>query len=68
MHRFRCITLCFVLAIGANLGMPMPAEKLEELLRQSNAPKVEQVLPEGEDEIDELEEHLTRSGLSSGLE
>ena len=66
-HRFRCITLCFVLWIGAGIGMPMPPEKLEELLQQMNEPKVAHTLPEESDDGDDLEEHLMRSGLTSGL-
>ena len=44
-HQFRCITLCFALWIGAGMGAPMPPEKLEELFRQMNEPKVAHTLP-----------------------
>jgi len=49
------------------MGMPMPPEKLEELLQQMNQPKVAHPLPEESDDGDDLEEHLMRSGLTSGL-
>ena len=67
-HQFRCITLCFALWIGAGMGAPMPPEKLEELFRQMNEPKVAHTLPAEDEDGDNLEEHLVRSGLTSGLD
>jgi hypothetical protein len=49
------------------MGMPMPPEKLEELLQQMNEPKVAHTLPEESDDGDDLEEHLMRSGLGAGI-
>ena len=67
-HQFRCITLCFALSIGAGMGAPMPPEKLEELFRQMNEPKVAHTLPAEAEDGNDLEEHLVRSGLTSGLD
>ena len=67
-HQFRCMTLCFALWIGAGMGAPMPPEKLEELFRQMNEPKVAHTLPAEDEDGDNLEEHLVRSGLTSGLD
>jgi hypothetical protein len=66
-HQFRCMTLCFVLWIGTGVGAPMPPQKLEELFQQMNESKVADTIPVEDDDGDELEDHLLRSGLTSGL-
>lgn len=61
-HQLRCITLSFVLWIGSGMGMPMPPEKLEELLRQMNQPKVVHTLREGNHDGEDLDENLIHPG------
>lgn len=56
-HRFRCITLCLALYIGAGIGMPMPPEKLEALLHQMSRPAIAHKLRQ-EDDDDGLAKHL----------
>ena len=67
MHWLRCMTLCFVLWMGAGVGMPIQPEKLEELLQQMNEPKIAQTLPEENSDGDDLDARLLRLGLGSGL-
>ena len=50
------------------MAAPMPPEKLEELFRQMNEPKVAHTLPAEDEDGDDLEEHLARFGLTSGLD
>jgi len=66
-HKVLCITLGFVLGIGAGMGMAMPPEKIVELMQQMSAPKIAQTLPDESDDGDDLDAYLARSGLSSGL-
>ena len=47
--RLRTVLLCFVLEAGVMLGVPMPPERIRELLHQMNQPKLAHVLPAEED-------------------
>ena len=38
--RFRKILLCLVLCVGSQMGLPMRAEEIEELMRTMNQPKI----------------------------
>ena len=67
MHRLRCMTLCFVLWMGAGVGMPLQPGKLEELLQHMNEPMIAHTLPEENDDGDDLDGRLSRLGLNSGL-
>ncbi len=57
-HKFRCMTLCFVLWIGAGMGAQMPPEKLEALFRQMNEPTVAHTLPAKDDDGDDRENYF----------
>jgi hypothetical protein len=48
------------------MGAPMPPQKLEELFQQMNESKVVDTTPAEDEDGDDLEEHLVRSGLTSG--
>jgi hypothetical protein len=47
--RLRTILLCSVLEIGVMLGVPMPPERIRQLLQQMNQPAVMHVLRENDD-------------------
>ena len=47
--RLRTILLCSVLEIGVMLGIPMPPERIRQLLQQMNQPAVMHVLREDDD-------------------
>ena len=42
--RLRTVFLCAVLELGALTGVPMPPEKIRELMNQMNQPKMAHVL------------------------
>jgi len=42
--RLRTLTLCFALGLGSMMGCPMRAEEIEELMAQTNQPKIAHVL------------------------
>jgi hypothetical protein len=48
----RTVLLCFVLQAGVMLGVPMPPERIRDLLHQVNQPKLAHVLPSEEDDGD----------------
>ena len=39
-RRFRKMFLCLVLCVGSQMGLPMCAEEIEELMRTMNQPKI----------------------------
>ena len=39
-RRFRKMLLCFVLCVGAQIGLPMRPDEIEELMRTMNQPKI----------------------------
>jgi hypothetical protein len=43
---WRSLLLCFVLAFGAVVGVPMRPEEIARLMRWLSGPRVEQVLPD----------------------
>ena len=49
--------LCFVLEAGVMLGVPMPPERIRELLHQMNQPKLAHVLPADEEDGGEPPDH-----------
>ena len=48
-RRFRNMFLCFVLCVGAQMGLPMCAEEIEELMRTMNQPKIVRKFAEEEE-------------------
>ena len=51
-RRFRKLFLCFVLCVGSQMGVPMRAEEIEELMRTMNQPKIVRKFAEEEDRGD----------------
>jgi hypothetical protein len=51
--RLRTMSLCIALGWGSVLGMPMRAEEIEELMSQTNQPKIAYVLPIEADDDEE---------------
>jgi hypothetical protein len=47
--RLRTILLCSVLQVGVIFGVPMPPERIQELMHHMNQPKLAHVLPADED-------------------
>jgi hypothetical protein len=43
---WRSLLLCFVLAFGAVVGVPMRPDEIARLMRWLSGPRVEQVLPD----------------------
>ena len=52
--RFRKILLCLVLCVGSQMGLPMRAEEIEELMRTMNQPKIVRKFAEEEERGDDL--------------
>ena len=48
--RLRTILLCSVLEFGVLFGVPMPPERIRELMQTMNQPKLAHVLPTEDDE------------------
>lgn len=44
LHLLQKVLLCFVLAFGSSIGVPMRAREIEELLRAMTQPKIAQTL------------------------
>ena len=55
-HRIRCLTLGLTLWAGALNGVPMPPERIQELLQQMNQPKIAHVLREEADTADDADD------------
>jgi hypothetical protein len=51
--RLRTLTLCFALGLGSLVGCPVRAEEIEELMAQTNQPKIAHVLPVEDDDEEE---------------
>ena len=51
-RRFRKMFLCFVLCMGSQMGLPMRAEEIEELMRTMNQPKLVRKFAEEEEQGD----------------
>jgi hypothetical protein len=47
--RFRKLLLCLVLGMGSQLGVPMRADEIEELMRTMNQPKLVRKFAEEEE-------------------
>lgn len=52
-HTLRKVVLCIALIFGAMIGIPMRADRVEEMLKAMNAIKVEHVVQQ-ENDSDEL--------------
>jgi hypothetical protein len=50
--RFRKILLCLVLGMASQMGIPMRAEEIEELMRTMNQPKIVRKYAEEEERGD----------------
>ena len=48
-QRFRKILLCLVLGMGSQLGVPMRADEIQELMRTLNQPKLVRKFAEEEE-------------------
>jgi hypothetical protein len=51
--RFQRILLCLVLSAGSQIGIPMPPDEIEELMRTMNQPKLVRKFAEEEDQGDD---------------
>ena len=52
-RRFQKILLCLVLCVGSQMGLPMRAEEIEELMRTMNQPKIVRKFAEEEERGDD---------------
>ena len=52
-QRFRKVLLLLALYVGSQMGMPMRAEEIEELMRTMNQPKLVRKFVEEEDRGDD---------------
>ena len=52
--RLRALSLGVTLMMGSLIGVPMPPDRIEELLRQTARPKVAHSVQDENDEGDEL--------------
>ena len=53
-NRCRKMFLCMVLAVGSQMGFPMRADEIEELMRTMNQPKLVRKFAEEEEQDDDL--------------
>jgi len=56
------LVVCVVLGLGSMI-MPMPAEKIQELMRTMNEPMIETTIPDESDKDDPLKKELRERGI-----
>ena len=61
--QFCKLVVCVVLGLGSMIGMPMPAEKIQELMRTMNEPVIETTIPDESDKDDPLKKELRERGI-----